>query len=154
MASVADLGIGLEDDGALFARLRPELIRYATALVGPSEAEDVVMSAIGRTLRRSHLSELDNPKGYLLKAILNEARGRGRRTRPAPLGETLTEGADHGMAEVIDLLMGLPTRQRAAIYLHYWEGLGVAEVGAAMGVSPGTVKRYLHLARMKLKEVL
>jgi RNA polymerase sigma-70 factor (ECF subfamily) len=156
MVSVADLGSELDrgDDGALFDRLRPELIRYANALVGPSEGEDVVMAVVGRTLRRVQLSELGNAKGYLLKAVLNEARGRGRRPVSVELGDTLTAGADPGMAEIIDVLMELPTRQRAAIYLHYWEGLSVDEVAAAMAVGPGTVKRYLHLGREKLKGVL
>lgn len=66
----------------------------------------------------------------------------------------MTEGADPGMAEIIDVLMALPTRQRAVIYLHYWEGLPVAELADVMGVGLGTVKRYLHLARKKLKGVL
>lgn len=141
-------------DTLLFSGLRPELIRYANALVGPSEGEDVVMTVVARTLRRTRLSDLDNPKGYLLKAVLNEARGRGRRAATVQLGDVLTEGADPGMAEIIDVLMALPTRQRAAIYLHYWEGLPVSELADAMGVGTGTVKRYLHLARKKLKGVL
>ena len=143
-----------EDDGVLFSSLRPELIKYANALVGPSEGEDVVMTVVGRTLRRARLSELDNPKGYLLKAVLNEARGRGRRASTMQLGDVLTERADPGMAEVVDVLMSLPTRQRAAIYLHYWEGLAVSDIAEVMGVGPGTVKRYLHLGRKKLKGVL
>ncbi|MGD2102120.1 MAG: sigma factor-like helix-turn-helix DNA-binding protein [Acidimicrobiia bacterium] len=150
MSSSVDHG----DDGALFIKLRPELIRYANALVGPSEGEDIVMTVVGRTLKRVRLSDLDNPKGYLLKAVLNEARGLGRRASSVQLGDVLTEGADPGMAEVVDVLMALPTRQRAAIYLHYWEGLGVSDTAQAMGVGPGTVKRYLHLARKKLKGVL
>lgn len=154
--SVVDLNswVDRDDDGALFGKLRPELIKYANALVGPSEGEDVVMTVVGRTLRRIKLSELDNPKGYLLRAVLNEARGRGRRKSTVQLGDILTEGADPGLAEVVDVLMALPTRQRAAIYLHYWEGLAVSDIAQTMGVGPGTVKRYLHLARKKLKGVL
>lgn len=146
--------MGREDDSVLFRRLRPELIRYANALVGPSEGEDVVMAVVGRTLRRNRLSDLENPKGYLLKAVLNEARGRGRRRPTVQLDDVLAEGADPGMAEIIDVLLALPTRQRAAIYLHYWEGLSVAGIAEAMGVGEGTVKRYLHLGRRKLKGVL
>lgn len=70
------------------------------------------------------------------------------------LDDVLAEGADPGMAEIIDVLLALPTRQRAAIYLHYWEGLSVAGIAEAMGVGEGTVKRYLHLGRRKLKGVL
>jgi RNA polymerase sigma-70 factor (ECF subfamily) len=60
----------------------------------------------------------------------------------------------HGLAEVLDVLMSLPVRQRAAIYMHYWERAPISEIADAMGVGPGTVKRYLHLARQKLKGVL
>jgi RNA polymerase sigma-70 factor (ECF subfamily) len=45
----------------------------------------------------------------------------------------------------------LPARQRAAVFLRYWEDLSVDEVAQHMGTRPGTVKRYLHLARRSLK---
>lgn len=146
--------MALDDDGAVFATFRSELVRYATALVGPSEAEDVVMTVVGRAVRKVHLAELDNPKGYLLRGILNEARGRGRRRTTISLEGDLEGESSNGLAEVIDVLMSLPVRQRAAIYLHYWERAPINEIAQAMGVGSGTVKRYLHLARQKLKEVL
>jgi len=144
----------VEEDGAVFAACRLDLLRYATALVGPSDAEDVVMSVVGRTVRRVRLAELDNPKGYLLRGVLNEARGRGRRRRTVPLDGDLGRHDPHGLAEVLDVLMSLPVRQRAAVYLHYWERAPIKEIAETMGVGPGTVKRYLYLARQKLKGVL
>jgi DNA-directed RNA polymerase specialized sigma24 family protein len=45
-------------------------------------------------------------------------------------------------------------RQRAATFLTYWADLSVAETAERMGARSGTVKRYLHLARRKLKGVL
>jgi RNA polymerase sigma-70 factor (ECF subfamily) len=146
--------VALDDDGAIFAEYRLDLVRYATALVGPSEAEDVVMTVVGRTVRRVRLSELDNPKGYLLRGVLNEARGRGRRRTIVPLDHDVIGPNSHGLAEVLDLLMSLPVRQRAAIYMHYWERAPISEIAEVMGVGSGTVKRYLHLARQKLKGVL
>lgn len=154
MARVGDLS-GRDEDGTLFARIRPDLLRYAAALVGPSDAEDVVMTVVRRTVRRTRLSDLENPRGYLLKGVLNEARGRGRRLHTVSLDHhDLPAEADHGLIEVLDVLLGLPVRQRAAIYLHYWERAPIIDIAAAMGVRPGTVKRYLHLARKKLKGVL
>jgi RNA polymerase sigma-70 factor (ECF subfamily) len=44
--------------------------------------------------------------------------------------------------------------QRSATYFVYWADMSVAEAAAVMGVRPGTVKRYLHLARAKLEGVL
>jgi RNA polymerase sigma-70 factor (ECF subfamily) len=143
-----------DEDGAVFTACRLDLLRYATALVGPSEAEDVVMTVVGRTVRRVRLAELDNPKGYLLRGVLNEARGRGRRRRTVPLDGDLAGHDRQGLAEVLDVLMSLPVRQRAAVYLHYWERAPISEIAEAMGVGSGTVKRYLYLARQKLKGVL
>jgi RNA polymerase sigma factor (sigma-70 family) len=142
------------EDGAVFAELRQDLVRYATALVGPSDAEDVVMTVVGRTVRRRRLSELENPKGYLLRGILNEARGTTRRKGFVPLDINPAVSDGHGLTEVLDVLMALPVRQRAAIYLRYWEGAPISEIADLMNVVPGTVKRYLHLARKKLEGVL
>lgn len=144
----------LDDDGVIFARYRTELVRYATALVGPSEAEDVVMTVVGRAVRRARLADLSNPKGYLLRGVLNEARGRGRRRRTVELVSDVAIRGGDDLTEVLDVLMGLPVRQRAVIYLHYWERAPIAEIAEQMGVGSGTVKRYLHLARKKLKGVL
>jgi DNA-directed RNA polymerase specialized sigma24 family protein len=36
----------------------------------------------------------------------------------------------------------------------YWEGHSPTEAAALMGTKPGTVRRYLHLARRKLEEAL
>jgi RNA polymerase sigma-70 factor (ECF subfamily) len=144
----------VDDDGLVFAKHRSDLVRYATALVGPSEAEDVVMTVVGRAVRRVRLSELENPKGYLIRGVLNEARGRGRRRTTVVLDDNHLAQASSGLAEVLDVLMGLPVRQRAAVYLHYWERAPISEIAEAMGVGPGTVKRYLHLARQRLKGVL
>lgn len=130
------------------------MLRYATALVGPSHAEDVVSTVVLRVLRKRSLSDLEQPKSYLLKAVLNESRGVMRRRSTEPLGEV---AADSSAAEVVDVVRAvrsLPVRQRAAVYFFYWEGLPVQEIANVMGISEGAIKRYLHLARKKLKDPL
>ena len=49
---------------------------------------------------------------------------------------------------------GMPVQQRAETDLVYWAGHPVAETAELMGVGAGTVKRYLSLARNRLKGVL
>jgi RNA polymerase sigma-70 factor (ECF subfamily) len=56
--------------------------------------------------------------------------------------------------EVLEAVLALPLGQRAATFLVYWADLSVAGTAELMGVRPGTVKRYLHLARAKLEGVL
>ena len=48
----------------------------------------------------------------------------------------------------------LPTRQRAAVVLRYYEGLSDAEIGAILGCSPGTVRSQIHRALGALRQRL
>ena len=48
----------------------------------------------------------------------------------------------------------LPDRQREVFVLRYVEDLPTAEVAAALGLSPGSVKRHLFRAVRRLREIL
>ena len=124
-------------------------------LVGPHNAEDVLSAVIERILLRGRsLSSLDSPRPYLFKAVLNEGRNHLRRSKhrvPWPRDEV---DIPLLRPDVVDAVRSLPERQRAAVYLTYWRDLPVREVAELMGCRPGTVKRYLHLSRVRLKEKL
>jgi RNA polymerase sigma factor (sigma-70 family) len=45
----------------------------------------------------------------------------------------------------------LPPAQREIVTLVAWEDLTVADAGRALGLPPGTARRYLHEARMALR---
>ena len=63
-------------------------------------------------------------------------------------------GPDSIVPDVAATVAKLPVQQRAAIYLVYWEGLEPSEAAAVIGVQPGTIRRYLHLARSQLRRHL
>ena len=48
----------------------------------------------------------------------------------------------------------LPSGERTAVILHYRQGLTVAEIASALGVSSGTVKTQLYRARRSLRPKL
>jgi len=57
----------------------------------------------------------------------------------------------------VDVLIAvdrLSVRQRAAVFLTYWEDLPAEVVAERMGVSVGSVKRHLARARKRLAELL
>ncbi len=87
----------------------------------------------------------------MLKAVLNEARGLGRRQGNLPLPDMAMSDRSIELLDVIAAVWRLPVQQRAAVFLFYWEGHPVAEIADPIGVRPGTVKRYLYLARKRLK---
>jgi RNA polymerase sigma factor (sigma-70 family) len=138
-----------------------DLVTYASALVGPADAADVVADAFVVLIRRgdSAWAEVRDARPFLFRSVTNSARmyvrsGGRRRAREqvwpvaAQHGELLREPA------VTAALAGLSVRQRAAVFLTYWEDLGVSEVARRMGVSEGAVKRHLARGRSALREVL
>lgn len=135
-------------------------MRYATALAGPDAADDVVSTVVTRVIAKpGGLSGLREPKQYLMRSILNEVRNRHRTTKrraTVPVGVPEGPGQDAAGAvdHIVDAILALPARQRAAAYLVFYEGYTPTEAAKAMGCRPGTVRRYLHLARTKLGEAL
>jgi len=149
---VRGLGMGMTDE-SIYNKHRDDLIRYAAVLVGWDRAEDVLSTVVLRALARGGLTRLAEPRAYLFKAVLNEARSVLRRRTADPLPELAVEMdfADFGVLEAV---MELPTRQRAAVFLVFWEGESIAGAARLMGARAGTVRRYLHLAKRRLKEWL
>lgn len=144
--------MSVDRDAEVYLKHRDDLLRYATSLVGASHAEDVVSTVVLRAMRRQPLSQIDRPHAYLMKAVLNECRSFWRRRTHVAI-----EGIDKAqlpveVAETLEVVWRLPMKQRAAVHLFYWEDRPVAEIAELMGVAEGTVKRYLHNARKRLKE--
>src|SRR5688572_11401928 len=131
-------------------------------------AEDVVQEAFVRALAR--LGELNEPAafpGWFRQVIRTEASRLTRRRRARSSGRSVS-------ADVVDVgasppeaaatreqrelvrttLSDLPRAGREAVELYYFEQRRCAEVAEILGVPTGTVKRRLHDARARLRELL
>jgi RNA polymerase sigma-70 factor (sigma-E family) len=153
---------------ALFDRLvRDEhvgLLRFAYLLCGDHHrAEDAVAEALARTWPRWRDGGIDDPKAYVRRAIVNELRGRARRTGVRRRHEDRRVAApavrelDHDAAErdlVHEALLQLPLRQRAAVVLRFYEDRSEQQTADLLGVSPGTVKTHVHRALEQLRTLL
>ena len=143
-------------DSQIYASLKDDLVRYATALVGPDSAADVVSTVVVRVLSNGSLGDLREPRAYLFRAVLNEAtstRRRATREMPGAVTDDIGDEPD-AHPEVLAAVLALPVQQRAATYLVYWVGHTMAETADLMGLGEGTVKRYVSLARTALREAL
>lgn len=145
---------GVNADAEVYLKLRDQLLRYATSLVGSSRAEDVVSTVVVRTMQHRSLSGIEHPEAYLMKAVLNEAKSVWRQNRPEPLPDSLAGEAPGEVVETLDAVWRLPVQQRAVVFLFYWEGHPIREISSLMGLREGTVKRYLHNARKRLESDL
>lgn len=144
-------------DETIYTKHKDDLIRYASVLIGPADAEDVLSTVVVRVLERRRLTDLDDARTYLFRAILNEVRDRARRKASAdalPVPPVNPIGLPEPDYEMANALRFLPPRQLAAVYLVYWEDMTISDAAKTLGVSTGTTKRYLHLARKKLKGLI
>ncbi len=140
-----------------------ELIRFATILVGPDDASDVVTESMVRVFDESFdVQGIANLRAYLFKAVYRQAidhqRSRSRRKRRegryadrssggAPRDETAAVAARTALAR-------LSEQQRGAVFLTYWLGLSPSEIAVELGVSEGTIRKQLARARARLREEL
>lgn len=135
----------------------PELLRFATMLVGPSDAADVVAAAFERVTRVAR--QLDNPRAYLWRAVNNVAIDQGRRARRRQQRELRVAAANiqrpvESRPDVRQAIARLSVQQRAVVYFTYWHDLDSPAVAELLGIAPATVRRHLVRARDALRKDL
>jgi RNA polymerase sigma factor (sigma-70 family) len=146
-------------DEEIYGKYAAELLRFAATLVGPSMADDIMSNALLRAFSSRNWSTVSDHRPYLYRSVLNEAnqvrRSDHRRSlREAAVASNGITHDDHLDLEVRDVLVRLTVRQRAVVYLTYWEDLAVAEVAETLCTSASTTERELRAARRRLKELL
>lgn len=123
-------------------------------------AEDVLMDTLIAALDRgSALRDAGALRSWLLRIATNIALGKRRRDQRVSWINVLPEAPapESDATDRLVLLAGLadlPPRSRAAVVLHYYADLPVAEVAAAMGTSQNTVKTQLRTALARLRDNL
>ncbi len=140
----------------VYMKHREALTRFATVLVGPSDANDIISTVVTRLLASGRsLGDLDNAQAYLMRAVANESktllRRRGRNTE---LVEAVAIEASVPRPDVLEAVLALPPQQRAATYLVFWAQMTSRETAGVLGCRPATVRRYLSLAKHRLEGVL
>ena len=144
----------------LYVEVAPELIRFAVTLVGPSDAEDLLGSAVAKAIASTRFDRADNKRAYLYRMLLNEAhksrRSTGRRlNREVRVVRRDAIEMERGIdPDVLAALKRLSVRQRAVIHLTYWADLAPQQVADTLGTSLRTVERELTNARTRLEAIL
>lgn len=170
------LALARDGDVAAFSRImeaeQPRLMSQALAFCGNSHlAEDLVqdtMIAAWKSLHRFDescrlftwlyvilLRQHRRSQSWFLRRLplaTLEQQAMAARHEPATPDEG--GGADAAEAELLRaMLAALPARHREVIRLRFYAEAGEAEIAAALGISPGTVKSRLHHALEKLRRM-
>lgn len=146
-------------DEQLWRMHATELVRYASLLVGPHDAHDVVSSVFLKASRAMRGDAIEHPRAYLFRAVTNEAHNH-RRSQSNRWNRDLREVAATALAakdcqiDVRRAVAELSIRQRAVVYLAYWEDMTEHDIAAFLHLSPGSVHRHLFRARAHLRKAL
>jgi len=162
----------------LFEPIRPTLVRVAAGIVGESDAEDVVMTALLKVWRAlPGFKRQAALRTWIIKIVRNSAldavRSRSRR-REVPLeqeddseqsvttdlpdpraeqpGEALA--ASEEQTRVRQALEQMQEVHRQVLELRYMDDLSYSEIASALGISIGTVMSRLFYGKRKLAAML
>lgn len=152
----AKVGMNNEETYRTYA---DELTRYATGLVGPFDAADVVTDACLKAFGAKSWPDVVNRRAYLYRTVFTVAKDHHRSTLSRRLRELKTARPETVVPQYIDVdvlraIERLSIQQRAAVVLTYWSDLPLETVAERMGVSEGAVKSHLARARKRLQEWL
>ena len=155
-----------EDAGfeAFVVAASPALFRSAVLLTGDrSDAEDLLQSALLRTLRRWN-AITGPPAAYAFTVLVNLSRDRHRNERRRPATAPHHDVPDRPAVDEVDRLIErhaithaawqLPAAQRELLACRFVMDLTVAETARVLSLPEGTVKSYTARALDRMRELL
>jgi RNA polymerase sigma factor (sigma-70 family) len=146
--------------GSLYARQGAAATRLAYFLTGdPHVAQDIAQEAFVRIGRKLFgLRDIEHESAYLHRTIVNLCRGRARRMKTERAGLQKMAHGPHAhppdiaeQDEMWQVLLRLPLRQRAALYLRYYQDLSEAQAAEALGCSVGALKSLVNRGLTQLR---
>lgn len=125
----------------------------------PADAEDAAQNAMLRLWRTdTDFQGKDHLRHWLVRTVLNECKrisAHPWRKRTVPLSECPEPVFSAPARQTLyQEVMALPAKYRVPLYLYYYEGYKVDEVGELLGLKVSTVQTRLARARAKLKAQL
>ena len=137
----------------LAAQRGGRLLAFATMLAGTGAAEDLVQEAVIATFSRGRgFTSVPQAEQYVRRAIASRyvdavrkdssRRAAEQRAAVPPVLPDAAAGLSAD-AQVDAALASLAPRVRACVVLRYIEDLSIRETAHVLGLSEGTVKRYV-----------
>lgn len=139
----------------LYAVQYAPMVRLAYLLTGSTAvAEDLVQDSFVRL--QQHWTDAREPAAYLRRSVVNACNSHHRRvgTERSHFHELVTDTVAPETPVILDALAALPYRQRAALVLRFYEDRTEAEIAAALGCRPATVRSLVHRGLAALRKVI
>ncbi|WP_445480794.1 RNA polymerase sigma factor [Lysinibacillus irui] len=122
-----------------------------------SEAEDIVQEVYMTLMKQKKpFANEAHLKAWLIKVTFNKCKDffkSSRVNKTVPITEDMSFIAKEEQI-VLAEIFELHPKERAIVYLHYYEGYTTAEIANLLEINVNTVGSKLRRARMKLKTIL
>lgn len=122
-----------------------------------SEAEDIVQEVYMTLMKQKKpFANEAHLKAWLIKVTFNKCKDffkSSRVKKTVPITEDMSFIAKEEQI-VLAEIFELHPKERAIVYLHYYEGYTTAEIANLLEINVNTVGSKLRRARMKLKTIL
>ena len=150
----------------LYRQYATDVLRVCYFYLGDRQkAEDVCQDVFVKLYTRGHTIEPGKEKAWLLRVTVNSCRDlwRGAWLKRVVLGAPTLEiipAQDESIEEreekeeLMRAVHKLPAAFRETILLHYYQGLGIAEIAKVLDLPEGTISSRLSRARKKLEILL
>ncbi|MBQ7637634.1 MAG: sigma-70 family RNA polymerase sigma factor [Clostridia bacterium] len=134
------------------------LLRLARSrLNNTMDAEDAVQEVFLYLIEHKvTFKNAEHEKAWLIRATLHRAADIGKRASKAslPLDDACVGAQDENKSFVADALCSLPEKYAAVLYLYYYEGYSIKEIGTVLKIPSATAGTRLSRGRTLLKKLL
>ena len=165
MLGTVRAGVDRDSFATVFNHHHRQAVRLAYLLVSDADqAEDIVAEAFTKVYVRWKKGDVRDIGAYVRRAVANEANSKLRRRYLERREASRQSGDDRGVRRIDDgaadrdevwqAIQRLPTRQRQAVVLRYYEDLSEAETAEILGCSVGNVKSQVSRGLSRMQELL
>jgi RNA polymerase sigma-70 factor (ECF subfamily) len=125
----------------------------------PSDAEDVTADVFAKLMRKNvTFQNAEHQKAWLIRTAINTCKDRlshwWRSRADIAYYENLPSYDAYHIDDTLKIVMELPARYKAVIYLYYYEGYTTEEIAGILGKPHSTIRNHLSEARNLLRGVL
>ena len=130
-----------------------------TYLKNTQDAEDICQDTFLKLLTGSHrFSSPEHEKAWVIRTASNACKDilkSARYQSTCALDECCCAAApEESDGSVLEAVQALPEPYREVIYLHYYEGYNLKEIGALLSIPAATAGTRLARGRYKLKTIM
>lgn len=147
----------MEEILRLFHQFKDPVYRLALSFTGSTaDAEDVTQTVFLKLMEQQPDLTPGKERAWLFQVTVNECRSLHRRLwrrSTVSLDEALAVAAPE-QRQLLEEVMKLKAKDRAVLYLFYYEGFSTEEIGQMLHISQSAVTTRLHRARKNLKATL